>query len=67
MMIRLKEKLSRVNWVLVLYLQGIIALLIWLAISLCGCVVVNDRTDVLVIVQDSIVSPNVTGIERMEK
>ena len=56
-MIRLKEKLSRVNWVLVLYLQGIVALLIWLAISLCGCVVVNDRT----------VSPDVAEIERPEK
>ena len=63
-MIRLKEKLSHVNWVLVLYFQGIIALLLWLAISLCGCVVVNDRTDVLVIVQDSTVSPVVTGVER---
>jgi len=66
-MMNLKRKLSRINWVLVLYLQSIIALLIWLAISLCGCVVVNDRTDVLVIVQDSTVSPSVTGIERSEK
>jgi len=64
MMSRLKEKLSRVNWALVLYFQSIIALLIWLAISLCGCVVVNDRTDVLVIVQDSTVSPVVTGVEK---
>ena len=64
---QLKKKLSRVNWVLVLYFQGIIALLIWLIISLCGCVTVNDRTDVLVIVQDSTVSPSVTGIERSEK
>ena len=60
----LKEKLSRVNWVLVLYFQSIIALLIWLIISLCGCVTVNDRTDVLVIVQDSIVSPAVTGVQK---
>ena len=40
---KLKAKLNRVNWVLVLYFQGIIALLIWLAISLCGCSVSNYR------------------------
>jgi len=32
---RLTKKLSRVNWVLVLYLQGIIILLIWLFLTGC--------------------------------
>ena len=39
---RLTKKLSRVNWVLVLYLQGIIILLIWLFLT--GCTTVTYPT-----------------------